>query len=255
MNLGLEGKVAIVTGAATPRGNGAAIALTLAEEGVDVACADINIEGAQGVAEKIRGMGRKSLAVKTDQSDYEQVKDAVRKIRNELGAIDILVNNAALISNIALLSKMMPEAWRNEVAINLSGPYYWTKEVFDGMAEKGWGRIINISSVAGIMGGMGQCGYSSCKGGLIALAKTTALEGVRYGITANTVTLGLVSTEGIEKSIRPDMQERLKKRIPMRRLAEPSEVASIVTFLASDKAKYITGSNIIVDGGIGLFVF
>lgn len=253
MDLNLKGKVAVVTGAARQRGNGRAIALTLAEEGADIACADIDAEGAGAVAEEIRGMGRRSVAVKVDQSDPEQVKAAVAQIGKELGPIDILVNNAA-VPSLGRLSKEQRPPWETVISIDLSGPYYWIREVFDSMAERKWGRIINISSLAGELGGFGQCGYSASKGALVSLAKTAALEGARAGITANTVTLGTIATDMFDM-IRPDMQERLINATPMRKLGEPQDVANTVTFLASDRARFITGANIIADGGFSLFIF
>jgi len=253
VELNLEKKVAVVTGAARRRGNGRAIALTLAGEGADVACADIDIEGAESIAKEIRSMGRKSTAVKADQSDSEQVKAAVAKIRQELGPIDILVNNAA-VNSVGLLSKEQQPPWEKAIGIDLSGPFYWVREVFDSMVERKWGRIINISSLAGELGGFGQCSYSASKAGIVSLAKTAALEGARAGITANAVTLGNIATDLFD-GIRPDMQERLIKRTPMRKLGEPQDVANIVAFLASDRAKFITGANIILDGGFSLFVY
>jgi len=253
MDLNLKGKVAVVTGAARQRGNGRAIALTLAEEGADIACADIDAEGAGTVAEEINGMGRKSIAVKVDQSDSEQVKAAVAQISEELGPIDILVNNAA-VPSLGRLSKEQRPPWETVISIDLSGPYYWIREVFDSMAERKWGRIINISSLAGELGGFGQCGYSASKGALVSLAKTAALEGARAGITANTVTLGTIATDMFDM-IRPDMQERLINATPMRKLGEPQDIANTVAFLASDRAGFITGANIIADGGFSLFIF
>jgi len=253
MDLNLKGKVAVVTGAARQRGNGRAIALALAEEGADIACADIDAESAGAVAEEIRGMGRRSVAVKVDQSDPKQVKSAVARIVQELGPVDILVNNAA-VPSLGLVSKEQRPPWERVISIDLSGPYYWIREVFDSMAERKWGRIINISSLAGELGGFGQCSYSASKGALISLAKTAALEGARAGITANTVTLGTIATDMFDM-IRPDMQERLIKATPMRKPGEPQDVANIVAFLASDRAKFITGANIIADGGFSLFVF
>lgn len=253
MDLDLREKVAVVTGAARKRGNGRAIALTLAEEGADIACADINIEGAESVAEEIRAMGRKSIAVQVDQSDPEQVKIAVAKITQGLGPIDILVNNAG-VGSIGLLGKEQVIAWEKVIEVNLSAPYYWIREVFDSMVERKWGRIINISSMAGELGGFGQCSYSASKGGIVSLAKTAALEGARAGVTANAVTLGSIATDLFD-GIRPDMQQRIINRSAMRKVGEPQDVANVVVFLASDRAKYITGANIIIDGGLNLFVY
>ena len=254
MDLGLRDKVALVTGAASARGIGRAIALQLAEEGADVACVDINLEGAQSVAGEIRAVGRRSVALKVDQGDYEQVKAAVAEIGRELGAIDVLVNNAALLGNTAFLSKMEPAAWDREINVNLSGPYYWVREVFDSMAGRGWGRIISISSMAGVMGSFGLSGYASSKGGLVSLTKTVALEGARAGITANAVSLGVIATDSYYQ-IRVDLRERIQKRVALEAPGDVQDVASIVAFLASERARYITGANIVVDGGLGLFVY
>ena len=122
------------------------------------------------------------------------------------------------------------------------------------MAERNWGRIITIASIAGVMGGAGQASYAASKGGLISLMKTVALEGARSGITANSISPGIVATDMLTE-IRDDMQERLTKRVAMRRPADPQEIADLATFLASERAGYITGENIMVDGGLGLFVF
>lgn len=254
MDLALMGKVALVTGTASARGIGRAIALQLAEEGADVACVDINLEGAQSVAGEMKAVGRRSVALKVDQGDYKQVKAAVAKIGRELGAIDVLVNNAALLGNTAFLSKMEPAAWDREINVNLSGPYYWVREVFDSMAGRGWGRIISISSMAGGMGSFGLSGYASSKGGLVSLTKTVALEGARVGITANAVSLGVIATDSYYQ-IRADLRERIRKRVALETPGDVQDVASIVAFLASERAKYITGANIVVDGGLGLFVY
>lgn len=253
MDLYLKGKLAVVTGASRKRGNGRAIALTLAEEGADVACADVEMEGTESIAAEIKAMGRKAVAVKVDQTDPSQVKAAVATINSKIGPVDILVNNAG-VNSVGLLHKEQKPPWETTIAIDLSGPYYWIKEVLGSMLERKWGRIINISSVAGELGGFGQCAYSAAKGGIISLAKTTALEGARAGVTANAVTLGTIATDMFD-SIRPDMQERLANRSALRRVGEPQDVANIVAFLASDRAKFITGANIIVDGGVNLFVF
>jgi 3-oxoacyl-[acyl-carrier protein] reductase len=253
MDLFLKDKVAVVTGTSKQRGNGRAIAVTLAEEGCHIACVDMDIDGAKLIADEIKKSGRKAVAVKIDQSDPLAVKEAVTAIIKSLGKIDILVNNAG-VPSLGRISKEQMPPWETVVAIDLSGPFYWIREVFDMMVERKWGRIINISSMAGVLGGFGQCSYSASKSGLIALAKTAALEGARYGITANTVSLGTIATDMYDL-VKPEMRERLSVRSALRRPGTPQEVANIVAFLASDRASYITGANIIMDGGMELFVY
>ena len=250
----LDGKTCFVSGAARGRGNGRAIALKLAEKGADVAVGDILYEEAAGVASEIKATGRKSIAVKMDVSSYEEVKAGFDEIKRELGSVDILVNNAAMMTNMATVSAMKKEAWGKEIAVNLSGPFFCVKQVFDEMAEKKWGRIINISSVAGTMGGFGQCSYSSSKAGLIGLTKTIALEGARFGITANAVTLGVIGTDAFH-DLPEKARDKILKRVALRKEGEPDDVASLVAYLASEEAKYVTGANMMLTGGLDLFVF
>jgi 3-oxoacyl-[acyl-carrier protein] reductase len=250
----LEEKVCFVSGAARGKGNGRAIALKLAQKGADVAVGDILYDEAQAVADEIRAAGRRSMAVKMDMSVYDQVEAGLKRIKKEFGPIDILVNNAAIMTNMATISKMKKEAWDKEVAVNLSGAFYCVKQVFDDMAEKKWGRIINITSLAGVLGGYGQCSYSSSKAGLIGLTKTIALEGARFGITANAITLGVIGTDAFY-DLPEEARLRITKRIAMKREGDPTDVASLVAFLASDEAKYITGANMMLTGGLDLFVF
>lgn len=249
----LKGKVAFVSGAARGRGNGRAIALRLAEEGADVAVADILYEEAGSVAKEIAAFGRKNLAVRMDLSNYEDVVKGFDQIKKAMGAVDILVNNAAIMTNMATISKMKREAWEKEIAVNLSGAFFCVKQVLDGMVEKKWGRIINISSIAGIMGGFGQCSYAASKAGLIGLTKTIALEGARFGVTANAVTLGIIGTDAFY-DLSEEIRAKIAKRVPVRKEGSPQDVASAVAFLASDEAKYITGANIVLSGGLDLFV-
>jgi len=250
----LEGKICFVSGAARGKGNGRAIALKLAEAGADIAVGDIRREEAQGVADEIQALGRRSLAVEMDVGDYEQVEAGFKAIREELGPVDVLVNNAAIMTNVATISKMKKEAWEKEITVNLSGAFFCVKQVFDEMIERKWGRIINISSVAGTMGGFGQCSYSSSKAGLIGLTKTIALEGARSGVTANAVTLGIIGTDAFY-----DLPEKARKsvagRVPMKKEGAPQDVASMVAYLASDDAGYITGANVMLTGGLDLFAF
>jgi 3-oxoacyl-[acyl-carrier protein] reductase len=249
----LNGKICFISGAARGRGNGRAIALKLAKEGADVAVGDIRYEEAQDVAVEIMTLGRRALAVKMDLSNYNEVEVGFVRIKKELGQVDILVNNAAIMTNIAAISSMKKEAWDKEIAVNLSGAFYCVKQVFDDMAQKKWGRIINISSVAGIMGGFGQCGYSSSKAGLIGLTKTIALEGARFGITANAVILGIIGTDAYY-DLPEKVRNQIVHRVALGREGSPEDVASLVAFLSSDEAKYITGANMIMSGGLDLFV-
>lgn len=250
----LKGRLAFVSGAARGRGNGRAIAFTLAREGADVVTADIRSEEAQAVAEEVRALGRKAMALTMDIGVYEQVAEGFSKIAKQLGTIDVLVNNAAIMTNIATLSKMDQKAWDQEIRVNLSGAFYCIQQVFDTMVDKGWGRIINISSVAAMMGGYGQAAYAASKAGLVGLTKTVALEGARSGITANAITLGVIGTDAFYE-IPDSVQDRVKKRVAMAREGSPKDVAEMVAFLASDKAQYITGANIMLTGGLDLFVF
>ena len=254
MDLGLKGKVAIVTGTGRKGAMGETIGVGLAREGVNVACVDIVKEGAEEIAKGIaESTGVKTIAIKVDQSDPQQVKDAVVKINAELGPVDILVNNAALMGPFGRIEKMELKDWQAMIKVNLDGCYYWIREVWNTMAEKNFGRIINISSVAGVMGGFGQVNYSASKAGVIAIAKTAALEGARKGITANAVTLGVVATG--QSAETNEASERLKMRIAMRKFGDPEDVANMVTFLASEKAGYVTGQDIHVMGGIDLFTY
>lgn len=249
----LEGKISFVTGAARGRGIGRAIALKLAEKGADIAVADIRYEEAKSVADEIKKFGRKSIAVKMDVSIYDEVKKVFDQVKRELGDIDILVNNAAIMTNFATISNMQIEAWNKEIAVNLTGAFYCVKQVFDTMVAKNWGRIINISSVAGVLGGYGQCSYSASKAGLIGFTKTIALEGARFGITANAVTLGIIGTDAFY-----DLSEKVRtsiiNRVPMRKEGSPEDVANMVAFLASEEAKYLNGASIMITGGLELFV-
>jgi len=263
MDLGLKGKVAIVTGTNRKGAMGHTIAKTLAAEGANIACVDIVIEGAEEVAKEVAGMGVKAIAYKVDQSQHQQVVDGLAKIVADLGPPDILVNNAALLRGGGRIDKTSVEDWQNLMRIDLDGPWHWMREVWPMMVEKKWGRIVNISSVAGVLGGFGQANYSAAKAGVIALAKTAALEGARVGITANTVTLGVVDTtknlpppkEGERRPQGGEMFERIKAKIAMREFGEPEDVANLIAYLVSNQAKYITGQDIHVMGGLDLFTY
>ncbi len=252
--MSLEGKVAFVSGASMPRGIGRVIALTLAGMGADVAVTGkAHFEGAMSVAEEIRDLGRKSVAVRMDVSDYDDVKNGFAKTKQELGAVSILINNAALMGHNVPIHKTTVEEWDNEIKICLNSAFYCIKEVWADMCASKWGRIVNMSSVAGPMGGYGQTSYGAAKAGLISLAKSAAIEGARFNITANVVLVGIADTEAL-LYLREDAREAVAKRTVWRRPAEPQDIANAVAYLVSDEAQYMTGAIMNMVGGLDLFV-
>ena len=250
--MSLESKVAFVSGSSQPHGIGRAIALALARDGADVATSGFShIEGAEAVAEEIKKMGRKSTAVKIDVRDAKDVQKGLDKVKAELGPVNILVNNAAQMGHFVPIYKATIEEFDNEVKICLNSAFYCIKAVWADMCENNWGRVINITSVAGVMGGAGQSSYGSSKAGLIDLAKTVAIEGARFNITGNAVVVGIAQTDA---PLVKEATEALGKRLLWRRAADPAEIADAVAYLASDKAKYMTGSTMNMMGGLDLFV-
>lgn len=249
----LDGKLALVTGGA--RGLGRADCLALAEAGARVVVADINETGAENTAEQARALGRDALAVKVDVRDRAQVAAMIQRIKQEMGsAPDILVNNAATLDNTAQVQAMKDELWDRDIAVNLTGAYNVTKALWPELMAKKWGRVVSMASVAGTMGGFGQASYASTKAGLIGFTRTLALEGARYGITANAIVPGIIGTEAFGQIPEP-MRERMRARVAMRREGEPRDIATLVVFLASPEARYITGAAVPVTGGLHLFTF
>ncbi len=274
----LSGRVAVVTGAS--RGLGREDALTLARQGADVVITDILLEddpdlettaesansvlaqvaASQGwvhsnaTAEEIRSLGRRSMAIKMDVTNREQVREVLAQIKEQFGGIDILVNNAATLDHTAQIPKQDYALWDRDIAVNLTGAFNCTKEVWPYLVERSWGRIIYMSSVAGTMGGFGQASYAATKAGLIGLARTAALEGGRHGITANAIVPGIVLSEagGAAAAMNP-LYERFKNRTVFKRFGEPSEIAAAIAFLCSEEAGYITGAALEIAGGIPLF--
>ena len=248
----LKGKVALVTGGS--RGLGRGDALALAEAGADVVIADILMDGAEKTAKEVQAMGRKSFAIKMDVTHMEEVKEGVVRIKNELGSVDILVNSAATLDHLGQLLEQRDKLWERDLRVNLTGTFNCSRAVWPHMQEKKWGRIINMASVAGTLGGFGQASYSTTKAGIIGFTKTLALEGARYGITCNVVCPGIINSESFQ-FISAEMRERLIRETALRRPGEPEDVAYAIVFLASDKANYITGIVLNVSGGIELFTF
>jgi len=252
MDLGIAGKVALVTGGA--RGIGKAVVKEFVAEGAKIGILDIWEEGMQATVEEVRAAGGEAHGVKCDVSDVEQVNAAVKEIAEALGGVDIVVHSAAVLDNIAKIELMDQDRWERDLRVNLTGVFNVTRACLPYMKEKGWGRIVAISSVAGVQGGFGQAGYSSTKAGIIALMKTVALEMGRYGITANAVYPGIVGTEMFQ-FMREDVKERIRRRSVWRREAEPWEVAKPIVFLCSEPARYITGCAWDLSGGIELFTY
>ncbi len=237
-------KVALVTGAA--RGLGYAIAVALQADGARVVLADVS-PTVNEAAETIGAAG----AIQMDVGHFPAVESALTYINERYGAPDILVNNAGITTNIARTDRMEPAAWEHELAVNLNGPFYLTRLALPSMKEKGWGRIINISSTAATGGLNRQPGYAASKAGLLGLTRTVALEFSPYGITCNAVLPGLIQTEKVDE-LPHDIREAAIERIPAGRTGKPEEVAALVAFLASPLAGYINGAAIPIDGGAAL---
>ncbi|TML66306.1 MAG: SDR family oxidoreductase [Actinobacteria bacterium] len=275
VEIDLSGRVALVTGGS--RGLGRADALALARAGADVAIADIQLESdesgdadrygalaqaarAQGIVyteatvDEIRALGRHALALKCDVTDRGQVDAAVAAVADELGRVDILVNNAGTLDHVAQLGDQSPELWERDLRVNLTGAFNCAQAVWEGMRARGWGRVVNMASVAGTLGGFGQASYSTTKAGLIGLTRTLALEGGRSGITCNAIVPGIIGTEAFGFG-NAAMNERMIRRTAFRRPGQPEDVANAIVFLCSDLASYITGVALNVSGGIELFTF
>ncbi len=251
--MSLEGRIAFVSGASRPLGNGRAIALALAKMGADVAVSALNhMDGALAVVEEIKKTGRRSVAVQMDVSNYADVQKGFEVIKAELGPVNILVNNAALMNHNISIAKTTVDEWDNEVKICLNSAFYCIKSVWADMCAGKWGRIVNITSVAGVLGGFGQTSYGAAKAGLISLAKSVALEGARYNITANCVLVGISSTDAYATLPEP-VREKVEKKTAIGRPATPEEIADAVVFAVS--GGYMTGATVNMMGGLDLFVF
>jgi 3-oxoacyl-[acyl-carrier protein] reductase len=242
----LENKVALITGGA--RGIGRSIALAFAQEGADIVVADVNIEEAKKTALDIEQLGRRSLALEMDVTDYTKVEGAVNKILDKFTKVDILVNNAGITKDNLLL-RMSQAEWDAVLNVNLKGTFNCIKAVSRPMIKQRSGKIINIASIIGIIGNPGQANYSASKAGIIALTKTAAKELASRKINVNAIAPGFIQTEMTAK-LPEELQQKMKEAIPLNKFGSPEDVAAVCVFLASEDSSYITGQTIVVDGGM-----
>jgi len=242
----LSGKVALVTGAS--RGIGCSIAKILAENGAHVVCISRNVSDVQSVADEINAAGGSATAVACDISDSDNVTKLIKETVATHNHLDILVNNAG-VTRDNLLMRMSEDDWNTVLNINLKAAFIAIKAAARTMMKQRNGRIINISSVVGLMGNAGQVNYAASKAGLIGLTKSTARELASRGITANCIAPGYVATD-MTKELGDEVQQSLNEKIPLGRMGQVEDIAYAVAFLASDEAEYITGQTLAVDGGI-----
>ena len=249
--MNLNGKCALVTGSS--RGIGKAIALTLADHGADIAINYVedregkNYRDAQSVTETITRTGKKVALFEADVGNYERVASMIDKVEQIFGTIDILINNAAILRD-KTLKKMSRDEWDSVININLTGVFNCSHAVIEKMLKNGWGRIINIASISGQIGLFGQTNYSASKAGVMGFTKALAREVAAKNITVNAIAPGMVETEMV-REIPPNVREEFLKQIPMGRFAQPHEIAESIVFLVSDKASYITGQVLHINGG------
>jgi len=247
----LEGKNAVVTGGG--RGVGRAISLAYAQEGANII---VNYAGnekaANEVVEMVQKMGRKAVAVKGDVGQEADAQKIVEACVQNFGSIHIIANNAG-ISKPAMLHKMSVEIWDEVVNVQMRGPWLMVKAASKYFMEQNYGRIINVTSVAGIVGTIGQINYSAAKGGIVSMTKSMARELAKFNVTANVISLGIVTTDMTEKiSTDEKLKEIYVRRILLGRYAEPEDVAPAFVFFASDDSRYVTGQLLCVDGGYGM---
>ena len=243
---GLKDRIAVVTGGAD--GIGRATAMRFAQEGAVVVIWDMSEEkGKQTVAE-INAAGGKASFLKVNTSNFAEVEAASKKVVEQYGKYEILINNAG-ITRDSTLKKMTPELWQQVIDVNLTGVFYCAKCAADIMTEQGWGRIVNASSVVALYGNFGQTNYVATKAGLIGMTKTMARELGKKGVTVNAVAPGFIFTDMVRK-MPEEVLKSMEDKVPVKRLGKPEEIAAAYAFLASDDAAYINGTVISVDGGM-----
>ncbi len=244
--INLKGKVAVITGSA--RGLGKAIAEKLAEAGADIVITDIledGIETAKIIAEKYNV---ETIFIKSNVVEMDSAKELVEKTMEKFGKIDIMVNNAG-ITRDGLFLRMKEDDFDKVIAVNLKGVFNCTQAVFKKMIKQRFGSIINISSVIGLIGNIGQVNYAASKAGVLGITKSVAREGAKRGIRVNAVAPGFIKTD-MTKILKEEVQKKILSQIPMGEMGTPEDVANTVLFLASDLSSYITGQTIPIDGGM-----
>ncbi len=245
----LDGKIALVTGAG--RSVGLGIAQELAEAGASVAVNDLHEERAQAALTQIEAHGRRLIAAPFDVANLDSVRAGISRVEQELGPIDILVNNAGIPEGVGATGPFVesdPSQWHFNIDLNLYGSMYCIRTVLPGMAQRGWGRVIQISSGAGSRGVPNVSIYSAAKAGIEGLLRSVAIEMARSGVTLNAIALGLMANTG-ERMGDSAYLQRIFSTIPMGRLGQPREIGACVVWLASEKAGYVTGQTIHINGG------
>ncbi|WP_424019218.1 SDR family NAD(P)-dependent oxidoreductase [Halorientalis pallida] len=260
MDFGLDDKTALVTGGAGRIGE--EDCKTLAQEGAEVVVLDVDEDGAQDVADDINDSDAEgeAIAIECDLTDRDQVSEVVDDLQDATGGVDILVNNAGLVDAVGTAGDLDPSIWDRDLSVNLTGTYNITREIFPNMCDRGWGRVITMSSLAGWEGGYGQISYSTTKAGLIGFGKTLALEGAPEGVTSNILAPTIVVGDLAE--LPHDQLENINEHwadiaraTPMDKLGSEEDVSNLVAYLSSEQAEYITGQVMGVTGGVDLFTY